>query len=673
MVGCSSDPAQFGDLSEIRQRGTIRIVVPGLPQPVLPRSGHIYDWEKDALLQFARQLDLDTEVITVSSRDELLASLIEGRGDILASNLSVTEARDSLVDFTDPLGILREVLVARDGDTVLSDVQLLANRTIHVRRSSAFWQTARRLADSIPGVMVEAVSENLSTEGILHGVSTGRYDVTIADDNLFEEVTAYMPELRSADYLLGTREQAWAVREGAVELKEALDRFVARNNFNTAASSRHFDDLDGLRQRGAIRLLTRNSPTTYYLWKGELLGFEYDLVREFARQNGLRLELVVPPSRSALLVWLEQGRGDIVAAGLSIGTERGFSNVSTTRPYNFVSEVVVGRADEDSLTSVNELSGRTLAIRRSSSYWETAQEIRESGIDVRIRLVPENVETADIIDDVASGRFDLTIADSHILAVELAARNDIRGLLPVSDTIGHGWAVRSENPQLLQALNRFIRSEYRGRFYNITYNRYFRSPEEIQEQIPERTAVTGRISDFDHLFQEAAGEAGLDWRLIAAMSWQESRFSPEAESHMGAQGLMQLLPSTAEAYGAPDPFDPEANVRAGVSYLSWQLEMIDNAATEDDRLWFALASYNAGFGHLSDARRLAEEHGLDPNRWFGNVAEVMPLLQRREYFSRSAHGYCRCTEPVHYVQTISRQFSAYVGTLSDGLESTGGF
>ena len=672
VLACNPDETHLGDLSEIRERGTIRIVVPGLPQPVLPRAGHIYDWERDALLEFARELNLEAEVITVSNRDALLSALTEGRGDILASNLSITGARDSLVDFTDPIGALREVLIARDGDSVLTDRRMLAGRTIHVRRSSAFWQTARLLADSIPGTMIEAVPEYLSTEGILHGVSTGRYDVTIADDNLFEEVTAYMPELRAADFVLGTREQAWAVREGAVELTDALNAFVARNNFNTTGIDRDFDDLEGLKQRGTIRLLTRNSPTTYYLWKGELLGFEYDLVREFARQNDLRLELVVPPSRSALLTWLQQGRGDLVAAGLTIGAQRGFANMSTTRPYNFVREIVVGRADEDTLLSEQDLAGRTVAVRRSSSYWQTAERLRAEGVDVRVQLVPEDVETADIIQNVAAGEYDLTIADSHVLAVELVARDDIRGLLAVSDTIGHGWLVRSDNTELLQALNRFIRSEYRGRFYNITYNRYFRNPENIQEQIPERTAVTGRISEYDNLFQEAAESAGFDWRLIAAMSWQESRFTPDAESHMGAQGLMQLLPSTAEAFGAPDPFDPESNVRAGISYLSWQLDLIDNAATEDDHLYFALASYNAGFGHLSDARRLASDRGLDPNRWFGHVAEVMPLLQRQEYFSRSAHGYCRCIEPVQYVSAISRQYQAYVETLSGGPEATGG-
>ena len=168
------------------------------------------------------------------------------------------------------------------------------------------------------------------------------------------------------------------------------------------------------------------------------------------------------------------------------------------------------------------------------------------------------------------------------------------------------------------------------------------------------------VSPFDELFRQYASEFGFDWRLLAAQSYEESRFDPEARSRVGAMGLMQIMPQTARGFGFDNPDDPDQAVHLGALYLRHQADQFGpEVENEEDLIWFALASYNAGFGHVGDARRMAAAHGRDPDRWFGEVEEVMPLLARSEYHSQTRYGYCRCTEPVNYVSRIREKLSAY--------------
>jgi membrane-bound lytic murein transglycosylase F len=390
------------------------------------------------------------------------------------------------------------------------------------------------------------------------------------------------------------------------------------------------------------------------------MGFEYELISEFARQHDLQVKLVVPPSARDLIPWLLAGRGDVIAAALTATEARKSQGVKFSRPTSFATETVVARANDTSLTAPEQLAGRTVVVRKSSSYWQTLQALRKKGIDFKIEAAPAELNTEEIIAKVAEGEYDLTLADSHILDIELCHRKDIRPAFSLGEPVSHGWVVRPGNPKLLSAIDTFLKKEYRGVFYNITYKKYFKNRRNILKHHESRVAQTGRISPFDDLFRRFSQEYGFDWRLIASQAYTESRFDPKAKSWVGAQGVMQVMPRTARELGFQDVVKPKNGIHAGVKYMARMRERFEPSLPVKVRNWFALASYNAGFGHVLDARRLASEQGWNPDRWFDNVEKAMLLLSRPKFAKKARHGYCRGTEPVNYVRSIQERYQAFV-------------
>jgi membrane-bound lytic murein transglycosylase F len=663
LSACELPYVEQGDLAQLRERGSVRILVPRYSRRHgLPRSSHPLDFERRLAEQFVRTLDLEPRFVWVSQHDDLVPALLAGRGDLIAAGLTVTEAAKTQLAFSAPIHHVRELVVTRLSDTSLTEPRDLSGRELWIRRSSAHWETAQQL-ERDHGVRIVAASERLDTPELLYRVAEGEIDLTIADDFTFTEALSYMPDLHPAFAVGSERPVAWAMRPAAVDLLMAVDSFLVEEDVELRRPERYLGDLPALRERGTLRVITANSAATYFVWRGELLGFEYDLARRFAEHLDLDLQIVVPPSQADLLSWLVQGYGDVAAASLTPTDERRRMGVEFSRPYHRVVETLVTRAGDDRIDGVEQLADRTIVVRRRSSYWDTVIELQARGIDVRLEPAPEDLATEEVIARVASGDYDLTIADSHILEIELAWRSDIAPGITLRDSVVHGWAVREEGTELLNAINAFIRREYRGLWFNLTHDKYFDTPQRMQEQVTERVAVTGAVSPFDSLFHHYASAVGFDWRLVAAQAYQESRFNPQARSFAGAVGLMQTMPLTAEAYGV-DPFDPEGAIMAGVSYLRHQWDLFGDVES-DERLWFALASYNAGYGHVQDARRLARRMGRDPNRWTGELESVMPLLARVEYHERAQHGYCRCQEPVDYVRRIREQYRAYTRLLPE--------
>jgi len=398
------------------------------------------------------------------------------------------------------------------------------------------------------------------------------------------------------------------------------------------------------------------------------MGFEYELYKRFAEANKMRLQVVVAPSHEAMLPMLLRGDGDIASAMLTPNEKRKQAGVMFTRPYLYSTQLLVGRSDEPEITSLDQLKGRTLVLRQSSDYWVTAEQLIADGIDIRLQPAPENMETEEIINLVASGEFDLTIADNIILELEMTWRDDIKSLSTLREERSPiAAAVRPEDEKLKAALDKFFKKEYRGLYYNISYKKYFESPKSITRRQTQRVAsnTPGQISSYDKLFKKHAEQHGFDWRLIAAQSYQESRFDPKRKSWAGAQGLMQVMPRTARAhgYGGKDLAKPEVGIAAGVEYLDWVRERFPKDLSVEDRMWFALAAYNAGAGHVRDARTLARRQGLNPDVWFDNVEKAMLLLSKPEYHRHAKYGYVRGIEPVSYVRNIRDRYLIYIQAL----------
>jgi len=669
----AADPGD--DLVAIRERSSLRVLLPrqnGTEH--LPRRGRPVESERAYAAKLARELGVAVEWVYVDTFDELLPALLAGRGDLVVDNLTVTPSRRERVSFSAPVAVVRQQIVCRADDVPLRGPADLVGRRVVVRRSSSHWETLEALRRKHPGIELVAAPEDLSSGEILERVEDGEYDLTLADSNLVRHVLDYRTGLRVAFDLDGVSVIAWAMRPESSALRAAVDAFLTRVSVAATAHEQYVGDLEGLRRRGILRVLTRNNAANYYIWNGQLMGFEYELAREFARRQGLQLEIVVPPSNADLLPWLREGRGDLVAASLPVSREREEGeHVVFSRATNQATQVIVSRTDAPPIESAADLAGRTLSVRRDGHARRTLEALRASGVAVAIDEVPDELETEEIIEGVANGDYDLTLADSHIVDIELTWRDDVRAALSLGEPIDLAWAVRQSSPELLSQVNAFFEKETRGTFYNVLYRRYFQDPKRIRSHAASRPVRAGRITPYDEVVRKYADAYGFDWRLIAAMMQQESRFDPKAVSFAGARGLLQVMPRTAAEFGVGNLEDPEAGILAGIRYLAFLRAGFDETLPEADRTWLALAAYNAGPGHVSDARALARQRGLDPDRWFGNVERAMLLKRRRDVAATTRFGYCRCDEPVRYVRAVRDRYRAYVRVAaSDGAAAGGG-
>ncbi len=659
-----ADYTEKGDLPALRERKKLRVLLPAGEEEngYLPRKGYPLDFEMRVAERFALQQGLEPVWVYVRRHENLIPYLLEGQGDVIAANLLVTDERKEKIEFSVPFTTVHEQIVVRAQDSITKPEDLIG-RSVAVQWSSPSRQTLERLREKYPEIGLHIVPENLSAAQILDRVEDGTYDAAIARSNLVDAVTSYRSGLRAAFDVSDARAVAWGVRPSSEQLAQALNLFLNKEGLVEAQRKPVYkEDLPGIKDRKVLRVLTRNNATTYFLWRGQLLGFEYELIRRFADQHGLYLQMIVPPSRQNLIPWLLSGQGDVIAASMAITEQRKKYGLGFSRPYNFVSEVVVTRAGEEDLNSVEDLEGRSIVVRRSSNYWSTLEELRDNGLHFLLKAAPEELEDEEIIARVASGEYDLTVTASNVLDVELTWRDDIKAAFALGEPVPQGWAVRKEDTHLLEALNRFIKKEYRGVFYNLTYRKYFENPRRIIKQASLRvdSLQSGQFSPYDDIVRKYAEEYGFDWHLIVAQMYQESRFDPDARSWMGALGLMQVLPRTAKQLGFTDLRTPEEGIHAGVRYLAWLRERFDEDISVHDRTWFALASYNAGLGHVRDARRLAKRLGMEPKRWFGEVERAMLLLSRNKYAQKAHHGYVRGRETVKYVREIRNRYEAYV-------------
>ncbi|NVJ07325.1 transporter substrate-binding domain-containing protein [Myxococcus sp. AM001] len=665
------EPPFKGDLPELQKRGVLRVLVEGTDEDFLPRQGMPKAQDRALLERFGAKHGLAVEFLTVDSFDKLIRLLQEGHGDVIAADLAVTKDREKQVAFTRPLTRVNEVVVGRRGaDNLPRKVEDLAGRTIHVRASSTFAASLQALAKKeAPGLVIAEAPESAEPEHLVWQVSRGELPLTVVDSHLLSAIETYNTDVEALFPVAKARPLAWAMRLENPKLRTALNTFLVEFALTEYREKRFTGDLDGIRKRGVLRVLTRNSAVSYYLHRGDQAGFDYHLANMIAKELGVRLEIVVPPTFDQLIPWLTEGRGDLIAAAMTDTAARR-ERVSFSRPYLYTDEVLVQRSGAPKLASLEALKGKTVHVPKGTSHAATLSALK--GVHgFTVVEEPEDQEISALLDRVARGEIPYTITDSHILAAELVFRDDVEAALTLpgqgepAGKDGHygiAFAVRKENAALQAFLDGFVKKTYRGVEYNMTRRRYF---EGRRHQPPPTSLATaeGSISPYDPLVQSYSARYGLDWRLMVAQMFQESRFNPKARSYVGAQGLFQVMPVTGKELGFVKLEDPEQGIHAGVKYMHQMLGRIAPEIPFKQRLRFALASYNAGLGHVLDARRLAIEQGLDPNKWYGNVAKAMLLLEQPQYFKRARHGYVRGSEPVKYVSEIQTRYGNYVAVV----------
>jgi membrane-bound lytic murein transglycosylase F len=432
-------------------------------------------------------------------------------------------------------------------------------------------------------------------------------------------------------------------------------------------------DFKKIKERGVIRLITRYSSVSYFLHHGLERGFEYEFLTEFAREHGLRVEVVIPTENEDPIDILNRGDGDVIAQNYSITPKRA-RFIEFTEPYNLVNQVIVLPSGMDGIyNSIDSLNGLRVSVRRSSSYYQTLRELQMQGVDVNIDIVSENWDTEGLLLAVANGEIEATIADDNLAHAGMIY---IKGLshgptLSTRDVIA--WGVRRNASELKEKMDEFLSSHFRidpedglprrSTLLNILRVRYFENETMVhrfRSPVPT-TEYSGLLSPYDALVQPIAKEMGVDWKLVIAIMAQESRFDPYAESWAGAIGLMQVIPrfSYVAEY---ELYDEEINVREGIRILK---EHLDHYAYLDstNQIQLALATYNSGMGHIADARRIAIDRNRDPNEW-KNVEDGLMKLMHREYYMHARYGFARGIETSNYVRDVMNRYRMYQTIVS---------
>ncbi len=659
---------ETGDFDAIRDHGQLRLLMVRRPEAVthLPRAGSPVNTQLRAAARFARSVDLEPVVVLVDRFDQLVPALTEGRGDVIVANLPITERHRDEIGFTVALDRSRQMLVARKDDPIETPADL-DGRAITVGFDSRFWHAAQRLQERHAGLEVHSLPA-LSTERKLDRLAGGDIDLTIVDGNSLEVALRYRDNIRGVFPVSTETGIAWGLRRDAEELKAVLDRFITQRKLTEFDQQPRTGDLPTIEQSRTLRVATRNSAANYFVWRGQLLGFEYELAKRFADDLGVRLEIVVADPEESLLELVRSGRADMAAAFLTPRSGRD-EGIGWSRPYHFAVKRVVTEAADSPIDSIEGLSGRSVHVPPDSDAWETAERLRdEEGIELRLAELPAGTTPEAAIRGVASGDYDLTLVDDHIARNAAAWRENVQSYLEIGDPVPHRWAFREDNGQLQAAADRFLGETYRSEFYNVVYSKYFRDHDRIREFQAQRVDLGGghQLSPWDDVIQQYAKQEGFDWRLVAAQIFQESGFNPNARSWVGARGLMQIMPATARQVGVTEPInDPKVNIRAGIQYLDWLRDRFEEDLRVQDRMWFTLAAFNAGIGHVRDARRLADRLGLDRDRWFDNVERAMLKLSQPEHYRSARFGYVRGHEPVKYVRAIRERYQAYILWTND--------
>jgi membrane-bound lytic murein transglycosylase F len=645
------------DLADLRVVGELRVVSRLGPGGVI-----LSDSERSLLMEFAQTQGLRTRFLG-AALSQLLPALEQGQADLVAGARNV-EVREG-IRLTLPWGVSGMQVVGRVGTGRIRNESDLLTRQVAAKSSSQVWNQLRSLAAANPTMDLIAIPESESIEVMLDGISSGRYDLLVTDSAQLEPHLSKHPDLQVALDLTPGEPRSWAVRAGATELLASLNSFLNRRHLELEAARSYREDLAQLRERRVLRLITAPGPVNYYVSRGRLKGFEYDLVRRFAEQNRMRVDVVTADSVEEMRRLLLAGRGDLIAA--SLPADAAGPDLAATRPYDYAAPVVVSRAADRPLVDVADLAGRRIVLPTESPYLGAVRGLQREGVAVTLEPVEKTLTAEQALEQVAQGRSDLAIIGSNLVRAEFARRLELRAQFALTEPAPMAWIVRGTDRQLLTALDEFLAQTYQSGFYKALYSRYVERPTPLGDTT--EVADADRISPYDDIVQEYANHYDFDWRLIVAQMFQESHFDPNAESVAGASGLMQMLPETAAWIGAENLVDPRHSIRAGLQYMNFLRSQFEEDLNLQDRTWFTLAAYNAGFARVQKARARAAAMDLDPDRWFDNVELAMMSLARSGAVDENGDPRaCRCGQAVVYVRDIRSLYNSYLH-LTRAMES----
>ena len=428
-------------------------------------------------------------------------------------------------------------------------------------------------------------------------------------------------------------------------------------------------DFTTMKEKGEITAVTLNSSTSFFQFKMQPMGYEYELIADFAKEHQLKLIIKVAENETHLIEILHAGEADVVAYPMLIDSELK-KEVTPCGHERQASLVIVQRANpEDTIIQdVTQLIGKEIYVTSDSRYRKRLEDLdSELGGGIQIStLANETTTTEDLIEMVADGTIPYTICNSEVARLNRTYFKNININLEISFKHRFSWVVRTTSPLLAEAINEWASDKEGIMAYQAISKRYF---ERSKDFIPILGTIVprvtnGQISPYDHLFKRYASVLDWDWQLLASIAYQESKLTPTAVAWSGAEGLMGVMPSTAAylGYQAEDMQDPEKCIRASVECLvQFRKGLAEEVLDSLELMKLTLASYNAGIGHVNDARQLAQKYGKDPNVWNKNVGEFIRLKSESQYYTDPVckHGYLRGKETYNYVAEVLERYNYY--------------
>lgn len=415
------------------------------------------------------------------------------------------------------------------------------------------------------------------------------------------------------------------------------------------------NELEKIKQRGYIKVYTRIAPTTMYVGDGGFTGFEYELVKQFADFLQVEVQIVTDTDLGKMIQDLEKGKADLITAGLTVTEERK-KKIRFAPSYQEIVSKLVYKQGERRPRDFSQVEDG-LVVLANSSHQSILEENKESYPELKW-VQSSKVSSSDLLEQVISGEIKYTVADSNDLDLARQIEPELAIAFSISEAQQLAWALKKSKDDSLYAKTIEFFAHIRGNgtleYLTERYYGHLKKFDYVDSREFHR-AINSRLPELKADFIQAAGN-DLDWRFLAAMGYQESHWKADARSPTGVRGLMMLTLNTAKQMGIKNRLDAKQSIIGGADYFRLMLKKIPKRITEPDRNWFALAGYNVGFGHLEDARRLAEGAGQSPDKW-QVVKHFLPLLRQKKWYSKTRFGYARGNEPVRYVGNI-RQYYA---------------
>ncbi|NNL16134.1 MAG: transporter substrate-binding domain-containing protein [Flavobacteriaceae bacterium] len=435
-------------------------------------------------------------------------------------------------------------------------------------------------------------------------------------------------------------------------------------------------DLEEIKKDGKLKALLVYSSTSYFLYRGRPMGYEYELLQRLADHLELELEIILSKDLDMLLHDLTQGEVDIMAHGIAITSARK-KIIAYTKPLYVTNQVLVQRKPDNwrrmTLDNIKkqlaqdplDLIGDTVSVRKNSNYYDRLINLnKEIGGDIIINTLDGTISTDAIIKMVADGKIKYTFANKNLASINASYFPMLDISVPVSSSQRIAWAVRTNSPNLLEATDNWLKKQRRHKDFNVIYNKYFKNKRNYKRRVKSDfySLNSNQISKYDDLIKSYSDSVGWDWRLVASLVYQESRFEPQASSWAGAAGLMQMMPATAKELGVTNRLDPKDNIRGGTKYLKELYENFSEITDSIQRIKFTMASYNCGYYHVKDAQKLAEFYNLDKNVWDRNVEDMILALRYPKDYNRDfiKYGYVNGYEPFKYVIEIFARYDHYI-------------